>query len=219
MFVGHYAPAYALKARYREAPLWALMLAVQAVDIAFYCLVPLGIERLEIFEGRRGPLAVDLVHMPLTHSLLSAVVLCGVCVAAGGALKRPRVGIAVGLAVASHWLLDLLVHRPDLPLTWWGTQKLGLGLWHYPLVSFVLEMALLGAAFVWLRAALPAGTARRWATGGFVVLVLAQVAQDFLLPPPTSKLALSISGEISYLIVAALALPVDRALRLAGAHE
>lgn len=134
-------------------------------------------------------------------------------------MKRPRMGIAMGLAVASHWVLDLLVHRPDLPLTWWGAQKVGLGLWHYPLASFALEMVLLGAAFLWLRGTLPAGRAQRWATGGFVVLVLVQVAQDFVLPPPTSKLALSISGEISYLIVAALVLPVDRALGMARNHD
>lgn len=210
MFVGHYAPAYALKARYREVPLWALVLAVQAVDVAFFVLAPLGIERLNIIEGARGPLAMDLAHMPFTHSLLAAVLYTGAAIALGVLLKRPRLGVALGLAVGSHWVCDFLVHVPDLPLAWGSTPKLGLGLWRYPGVSFALELGLLLAAAGWLYRALPPGAPRRWLAGGAVLLAVVQVVNDFFLPPPDSVRALAVSAEVSYLLVAALSWPVDR---------
>ncbi len=211
MFIGHYAPAYALKARYREVPLWALALGVQAVDVAFFVLAPLGIERLNIIEGARGPLGRELVHMPFTHSLAAAVLYTLACIALGRLAGRPRVGLALGLAVGSHWVCDFVVHTPDLPLAWAGTPKLGLGLWRYPGLSCALELGVLFAGAAWLYGTLPVGAARRWLVGGAAFLALVQVVNDFLLPPPASVIALAVSAEVSFVLLAALMWPIDRA--------
>lgn len=217
MFVGHYAPAYVLKRHYREAPLWALVLAVQAVDILFFLFVPLGIERMQLIEGRSGPLASDLEYMPFTHSLAMTLAYLAACVLAGRAAGRPRLGLALGLAVASHWVADLLVHVPDLPLAFADGPNVGLGLWRYHRLSYALEILLLAGGFLWLRPVLPAGAARRWAWIGFGVLVGLQTVSTFFLPPPPSPNALAAAAEVSYLVVALLAVPVDRALRAAPA--
>ena len=128
MFVGHYAPALALRARYPEAPLWALFLAVQAVDVAFFVLVPLGVEHMALDPSQPGFLALRLTYLPWSHSL-ALTLAYGVLVAlAFRARGHARLGVALALAVCSHWVCDLLVHTPDLPLAP-GAPSVGFGLW------------------------------------------------------------------------------------------
>ena len=150
MFVGHYAAALAAKAAQPKAPLWTYVLGAQLVDVAWGGLVLAGVERMSLDERLPGSPLV-LSHMPYTHSLPAAVVWA---VAAGLVarflLKLPRAAaVAVALVVASHWGLDFLVHRPDLPL-WVGGPKVGLGWWNHPVPEQALEMGLLAiAATAW----------------------------------------------------------------------
>ncbi|WP_184716517.1 hypothetical protein [Caulobacter sp.] len=154
MFVGHYAAALAARAVEPRAPLWAYVLGCQAMDVVWGGLVIAGVEQVRIDHDLPGS-ALVLDHMPYTHSLPAAV-LWSVVFGAGVMLwlKLPRrAGVIIGLTVLSHWLLDFLVHRPDLPLLW-GEPKVGLGLWNHPVPEQALEMGLLAlaaAAWGWRR--------------------------------------------------------------------
>jgi len=212
MFAGHYAPAYAIKRGFPEAPLWALFLAVQAVDVLFFVLVPLGIERMAIRPGMSGPLAMDLQHLPYTHSLVAALLYAAICIVAGRLAGRPRLGLAIGLAVASHWFADLLVHTPDLHLGFGESPRLGLGLWRNPLLSNALEIGLIVGAYALLRPVLT-GKRRVWGDAGAALLVVVQLVNGFLLPPPETPAQLAVSAEVSYFLLALLVAPVDRAAR------
>jgi hypothetical protein len=209
VFVGHYAPAYAIKRRVPEAPLWALFLGVQAVDVLFFILVPLGIERMAMRPGMPGPLAMELQYLPYTHSLAAALLYAALCVAAGRLAGRPRLGVAIGIAVASHWFADLLVHTPDLHLGFGPSPRLGLGLWRNSLLSNALEVGLVVGAYAILRPAL-AGTRRRWGDAGVVLLVAVQLLNAFVLPPPESTAQLAVTAEVAYVLLALLVVPVDR---------
>ena len=158
MFVGHYGVSFYIKSREPRIPLWVLCVAVQLVDIAWGILVWLGIEKLAMVPGITRASPLDLIYVPYTHSLLAAfgwaLLAFWLWIRWGGKGTR-RIGpaVLVGLAVLSHWVADFLVHRPDLPL-YDNTAKVGLGLWNYPLVSFPLEVVLLGVAmWLWWRAA------------------------------------------------------------------
>ncbi|PIB93898.1 hypothetical protein [Caulobacter sp. FWC2] len=154
MFVGHYAAALAARAAEPRAPLWTYVLGCQAIDIAWSGLILAGVERASVDPSLPGS-ALVLSHMPYTHSLPAAV-LWSIAVGAGlmALLKLPRrAGLFIGLAVFSHWLLDFLVHRPDLPLLWDG-PKVGLGLWNHAVLEEAVEMGLLAmaaAAWGWRR--------------------------------------------------------------------
>lgn len=211
MLAGHYAPAYALKRRFPEAPLWALFLAVQAVDVAFFALVGIGAERMRLVPGAEGPLALDLVAMPWTHSLAAAVLYGAATAGLATAAGRPRLGAALALAVASHWFADWLVHLPDLQLAPGLGTRVGLGLWRTPLLGFAVEIGLLAAAFLWLRPALEPGRARRFADATFAAALAIQVANVFVLPPPGSLLELGASAYAVFFGLAMLASGVDRA--------
>ncbi|MFN8543671.1 MAG: hypothetical protein U0807_05635 [Candidatus Binatia bacterium] len=197
MLVGHYAPAFVAKGIAPRVPLWTLVAAVQLVDIAWGLLVLLGVEQVRIVPGLpSNPL--DLVYMPYTHSLLAAVgwsalafVLGRLVLGAGGG------AIVLALAVASHWVLDLVVHRPDLPLAF-GPERLGLALWNRPVLAYVVEVGLLASAVAfWASRCRPAGLARRTATRLVAALVVVQTLVVFVpLPPsiPVPVIVLSLLG-------------------------
>ncbi|HMV66676.1 MAG TPA: hypothetical protein PKA64_07490, partial [Myxococcota bacterium] len=107
MFTGHFAPAFALHRRQPDAPLWALFLAAQGVDVLFWGLAAAGVERMHVDPSRAGSLGLVLEFMPYSHSAVAAV---GWGTATWAALGRDHRAAALGLAVASHWLCDLPMH-------------------------------------------------------------------------------------------------------------
>src|SRR5216110_1016954 len=136
MFVGHYGVSFGAKKAEPAIPLWVLFIAVQLLDVLWAPFVLLGIEKVRIVPGFTATNPLDLYYMPYTHSLVAALVWS---VAAAGAyhlLRRsnPRTSVLIGLAVLSHWILDFVVHRPDLPL-YDNSAKVGLGLWNHTAVA------------------------------------------------------------------------------------
>lgn len=149
MFVGHYAAALAAKGAEPRAPLWTYVIGAQLIDIGWSGLVMVGVERVS-FDPKLPGSALVLEHMPWTHSLPAALIWAvGAAILVRWALKLPWAAAGmVGLVVFSHWLGDLLVHRPDLEL-WFGGQKVGFALWNYPVPEQALEMGLLAVGAVW----------------------------------------------------------------------
>ncbi len=172
MFVGHYAAALAARTAEPRAPLWTYVLGCQALDVVWSGLIITGVEKAGVDPNLPGSPLI-LSYMPYTHSLPGALfwsVAFGVGLMA--LLKLPRrAGLFIGLTVFSHWILDLLVHRPDLPLLWDG-PKVGLALWNRPVMSETIEMGLLAiaaCAWGWRRGK----EGRSWKGGaGFVAALL-----------------------------------------------
>ena len=212
MFVGHYGVSFALKGRDARIPLWFLFIAVQLVDVGWALLVLAGVEKVRIAPGITASNPLDLYYMPYTHSLVASVVWAAVA----GTIYRLRgswrgSALLVGLAVLSHWFLDLLVHRADLPL-YDDAAKVGLGLWNYRAAALSLEATLLFGGLVWyLRHSTPR---RRIGTYGFITLGLLMLAiqvQVFFGTPPESDVAAALTALAAYLIFAALAGWLERA--------
>jgi len=149
MFVGHYAAALAAKGAEPRAPLWTYVIGAQLIDIGWSGLVMAGVERVS-FDPKLPGSALVLEHMPWTHSLPAALIWAvGAALLVRWAMKLPWAAAGmVGLVVFSHWLGDLLVHRPDLEL-WFGGQKVGFALWNYPVPEQALEMGLLAVGAAW----------------------------------------------------------------------
>lgn len=213
MLVGHYAPALLLRARAHSGagalPLWALFLAAQAVDVGFFLLGFVGVEAARITPGARPVL--EVTSGVYTHSLPSALALGGLCALVGALSGRARAGAVIGVAVASHWVLDLVVHVPDLPLGLTQDTAVGLGLWRYPVWSMLLELGLLAGSWVVLRPRLAQASARRAGDQLVVALAALQLLSDHVVPTPTSMTALGVSALALYAGCCALAWRVDRA--------
>ena len=152
MFIGHYGPAFGAKAALRSIPLWVLFLAVQWMDVVWSVFVLNGIEKVRIVPGLMQGSALDLYYMPYTHGLFGALALSalfGGIVALFFHENRARVFLVLAACVFSHWVLDLVVHKPDLWI--YDGMKLGFGLWRWLWLSLPLEIVTLWVG-AWLYA-------------------------------------------------------------------
>lgn len=193
MFIGHYGVAFAVKKVDNRIPLWLLFVAVQFVDVIWAPLTLLGIEKAQVTTAYRGSLPLDLYYMPYTHSLPAAIawslLAYGVC----RVFATNRTSVLIAIAVFSHWILDLLVHRPDLPL-YDNAHKVGLGLWNYPIPALALEIAIYaGGLWLYLRA-----TSAETFAGKYGLIILGaiilsiQVAVFWFPILPTTKVAAAV---------------------------
>jgi hypothetical protein len=214
VFIGHYGPAYAIKRWQPQIPIFVLFIAVQLVDVAWAILVLLGVEKVRIVPGITATNPLDLYYMPYTHSLLAALIwsLVGglVYVALARARRTMRFAVAVGTAVLSHWILDLLVHRPDLPI-YDDTLKVGLGLWNYPAIAFALEIgSVIGGLVLYLAVTRARDWIGRVGPWVFVALMVMMQASVFFASPPQSADQAAVIGLVAYFVLAAIALWLDR---------
>ena len=207
MFIGHWAPALIAAAHPKAPKLGTLFVAGQLVDFGFFGLMLLGVERMRVAPGISAMNPMDLYHMPWTHSLLGCAVWAAGFAAILYALTRNRTGALIGGGVVlSHWLLDWLVHVPDLTL--WGTPpKLGLGLWNHPAIAMPLELGLtFGAlAFYLLRTRATSGAASP-AAGILAALLLTIQAVSWFGPAPEAVTAeIPLTALAAYTILALVA--------------
>lgn len=160
MITGHFGFAAAVKSREPQTPLWALMFASVWLDIIFVPLFLAGIETLTKAPDAQTGYGGAIIHADYTHSLVGAVLLSALLGWLAKLLWGTRSGVVIALVSFSHWVLDLIVHRPDLPIlpgNLLGLPKLGLGLWRFPTTSAALEFLILaGGAWLYWSAALRA---------------------------------------------------------------
>jgi hypothetical protein len=210
MFVGHYGAAFAAKRAEPRLPLWVWFVAVQWLDVGWSLLVLLGVEKLNIVPGYTEANALDLYYMPYTHGLPGALALSlafGANVAECVCERRARAFLVGAAASFSHWILDLVVHTPDLPL-YDNTHKVGLGLWRHVAVSFPLELAVLAIGVALYT--------RRTIVWGFAVALAAiQVYANFG-PPPASPQVMAAMALAIYVVLAVAAAIVERIARSSG---
>jgi membrane-bound metal-dependent hydrolase YbcI (DUF457 family) len=156
MVTGHFGLAAGVKASERFVPLWALMLATVWLDILFIPLLATGAESIDEYPGTDGGYGDVVIHADWTHSLVGAA---AISIVAGRLVTRwwgRRGGIVIGAVVFSHWILDLIVHRDDMPILPGnaGDLRVGFGLWEFKWASVLVEAAiLLIGAFLYWRAA------------------------------------------------------------------
>ena len=214
MFVGHYAASLALKRFEKRASLGVLFLAVQLVDIVFFPLVLLGIERLNIVENFTQSTHFELEYMPYTHSLAAFIAWSGLAYVLFRwvVVKNHAVALVVALAVMSHWLLDVIVHTPDLPLWSDSSLKLGLGLWNHAYATYALEaVLLLSSLWLYLRSTTASTIVGKYGMAVFVGLLLLANIQNIFGPLQSdSKVALAASAVGAYLLFAAVAFWLDK---------
>jgi hypothetical protein len=212
MFVGHYAAALAAKAAEPRAPLWALVGGCQLLDIGWSGLVMAGVEKLRIDPSLPGS-NLDLYYMPFTHGLPAALAWS---VGAGLIARVARLPWAasamIGASVFSHWLLDFLVHRPDLELLPHGA-KVGLAFWNYPLPEMALELGLVGMAGAALVASRKDQGRSAWPIVAFMaVLTGVQMIASYMSQAGGGgdPAGFGLQALIVYLAVTAIAWLVDR---------
>ena len=191
MFIGHFGVALASKRFAPRTSLGTLFFAAEFLDLLWPIFLLFGLEHVRIVPGITRMQPLDFYDYPITHSLVSATLWA---VVAGciyyGVRRYARGGWVVGLLVVSHWVLDYIVHRPDLPL-WPGSTKVGLGLWNSWLAGSAVEVFTFAVGlWVYLRSTRARDATGKYAFWSLMALVFfGWAASLFSVPPNPQSLA------------------------------
>lgn len=204
MFIGHFALAFGAKRVAPAVSLGTLFLACQFADLLWPTLVVLGLEVVEVDPGNTVVTPLRFVSYPYSHSLVMLLGWSALFALAYFLIRGRQVVAMATLAalVFSHYILDVITHRPDMPITIGGEARLGLGLWNYPGTTLAVESALfiIGAAFYTsvTRARDGVGRIGLWA---LIVTLVAVYFAALYGPPPPSSQAVAIAGHLTWLFV------------------
>ncbi len=204
MFIGHYGAGFAGKKFASKPSLGTMFLAAQFLDLLWPVLILTGIEKVKIVPGLMSASPLDFTSYPFSHSLLFTIVwgfLFGIIYYA---FKKDKSGaVLLGLLVLSHWILDLLVHRPDLPLFPWGGPKVGLGLWNSVPLSIIAEGAVfIAGAYLYILSTRPKNKTGTFTLWGLVIFLIVIYGMNLFGSPPPSVQAIGYAGLSQWLIIA-----------------
>jgi uncharacterized membrane protein YeiB len=217
MFLGHYGIAFALKRAEPKLSLGTLFVAVQFPDLLWGIFVLLGWEHARIVPEYTAVTPLEFLDYPISHSLVGVVVWSVVAAAlyyswpTRDTSRHWQAAAVVGLAVFSHYPLDVLVHAADLPLMGNDTTKLGLGLWNNPVATLAAEALIFGAG---LAIYLARGSHRHPVRLVRILVVVLLLVGTYLAstygPPPPNMTTVAVADIVFILAIGALAAWADR---------
>ena len=209
MFVGHFGVGLAGRAATPRVSLGTWFLAVQFLDLLWPVFLLLGWEHVRVTPGYTRLNALDFYDYPLSHSLFAAVCWGFAFAIVYGLVRRRsvprsfRTGLLLGAGVLSHWVLDFLTHRPDLPLVPGMGRYVGLGLWDHPVPAIALELAIYGLGIaLYLRATRARDGVGRLGLWGLLAVLLVLWLSSFAGPPPDDERIIAWASMIQLLLVA-----------------
>lgn len=219
MFIGHYGIALAAKRADKNIPLGLLFFATQFADILFFLLILLGIERMSFAPGITDVSPLDFTYYPYSHSFVASVFWAGLfayffkIVPLKSDSNKNKIALIVGATALSHFLLDVIVHRADLPLFGGGSYKIGLGLWNYVFASSFIELLIFFAGlWVYLKSTKGVSIAGRYGIVIFSAFVTIMWIASLLAPTPSefNIIGFTIFGLVFQLLVIGTVSWLDR---------
>ena len=198
MFIGHFGLSFAAKRATPRVSLAVLFTAAAFADVLWPVLVALGFEQVRIDPGNTAFTPLDFVSYPYSHSLLTLIVWGAAFAVVYRAIttENGRTFTVLTALVVSHWVLDFITHRPDMPL-YPGGPKLGLGLWNSVVGTVAIEVPLF-ALGVWVYASgtRPHDKTGRWAFVGLIALLVVSYIANIVSGPPPSVQAMYVTALV-----------------------
>ena len=203
MFIGHFGAGFAGKKFDKNPSLGTYFMAAQFVDLLWPLFLLLGIERVKIESGNTAVTPLDFTYYPFSHSLIGVIfwaLLFGLVFFLFR--KNVRAAFVLGAIVISHWVLDLIVHRPDLPIIFGIDLKVGFGLWNSLIGTVIVEgLIFIGGLFIYLKSTKAKNKTGTFALWGLVAFLIIIYISNLIGPPPNSTEAIGIVGNAQWLIV------------------
>lgn len=211
MLIGHFGVALAAKRVAPRTSLGTLVMAAQFVDLLWPIFLLLGVERVIVAPGATAVTPLDFISYPLSHSLFAD--LGWACLFAGlyKIVKHDNRGaVCLWFVLISHWLLDALSHRPDLPLYPGSSTRVGLGLWNSVAGTLIVESAIFGlGVLIYGKTTRPRDRTGFYAFRSFIALLFVFYLLNIFGPPPPGERAVA-WGTFSLWVFVAWAYWLDR---------
>lgn len=203
MFIGHFAVALAAKKAAPKVSLGTLFIAAQFVDLLWPLLVLIGLEHVRIAVGNTAFTPLDFYDYPISHSLAGALIWSVLFGLFYFLLKKDKKSsIIIAFVVFSHWILDFISHKPDLPLTFGQNIFLGLGLWNSVWGTLAVELSLFVAGLIiYLNVSKSKDRIGIYAFWSLIVLIVAIYFMNIFGPPPPNVSAIAIARNALWLLV------------------
>ncbi|MCK4894794.1 MAG: metal-dependent hydrolase [Calditrichia bacterium] len=203
MFIGHFGTAFAAKKFAPQLSLGTLILAAQFIDLLWPVLLLLGIEKVAIDPGNTAVTPLDFYHYPISHSLLGVL---GWAVLFGLVYylikKNWKNSLVLGVLVLSHWVLDLLTHRPDLLLIPGLELKVGLGLWNSLIGTLIIELAIFaGGVYLYMKMTKAKNRKGSYGAWGLIIFLLLVYSSNIFGAAPPSVEPIAYIGLLQWLLV------------------
>jgi membrane-bound metal-dependent hydrolase YbcI (DUF457 family) len=204
MFIGHFGAAFASKKIDQKPSLGTLLMAAQFVDLLWPVFILAGIEKVKIEPGNTAFTPLNFIYYPFSHSLAAAIFWALIFGLVYFVFKKNiRTSVLLGVLVLSHWVLDFIVHRADLPLVPWSNFKVGLGLWNsLPLTIIVEGLIFLTGAWMYVSVVRIANKRAFYRIWGLLIFLAAIYVNNIFAAPPPSETAIGVVGLSQWIIVA-----------------
>lgn len=205
MFLGHFALAFGAKRVSPALSLGTLFLACQFADLLWPTLVVLGYEIVEIDPGNTLVTPLNFVSYPYSHSLVALIGWSALFALIYRTIRgwHPVAIGTVAALVFSHYVLDVVSHRPDMPITLAGSRRLGFGLWNYPGTTLAVESVLfIAGTALYMSVTRASDRIGRLALYALIVTLVAVYFAALYGPPPPSSSAVAMAGHLTWLFVA-----------------
>ncbi len=204
MFIGHFGAGFAAKSVDKKISLGTLFLASQFIDLLWPILLLLGLESVKIEAGNTAVTPLNFVSYPISHSMFGVIVwgfLFGIIYYL--IKKNPRGSLLLGCLVVSHWLFDLLTHRPDLQLFPWSDYKVGFGLWNSFVGTVLIESLIFGVGvLIYYRIRKPQSRPKQILFWSLVIFLAVVYIMNLVGPPPPSEEPIAYVGLSQWILIA-----------------
>lgn len=203
MFIGHFGAGLAGKKAAPGPSLGTMFFAVQLLDLIWPIFILTGIEKVIISPGVTSSNPLEFIYYPYSHSLVMVLVWSLLFGVIYYLIKKNLNGaVILGLLVLSHWILDLLVHIPDLPLYPGSSVKAGLSLWNYPAVSIIIESLIFALGiYLYLNSTKSKNKKGTFLFWGLILFLGVIYVMNFFGPPPPSAEAIGYAGLLQWIFI------------------